>query len=121
AVAHKNAAMKLMQRSANNLAEMIRAKPAVTDAQLISLGLLRRPQRTRRNAPDTPPIVRVLSVFGRVVNIRVCGRDSTLGRSKPFAARGAEILSYVGEQSPSDPSAYHFECFASRTTAQITF
>jgi hypothetical protein len=121
AVAEKNALVKSMQRSAKNLSDIIRAKPAVTDAQLISLGLLPRPRRTRRNAPDNPPMVRVVSVIGRVVNIRVCDKDSSSGRSKALGARGAEIFSYVGEESPTDPRAYHFECFASRTTAQVTF
>src|SRR5438034_9197749 len=45
AVARKNAAMKAMQRSAKALSFIIHAKPVVTDAQLISLGLLPRPRR----------------------------------------------------------------------------
>ena len=120
AVANKNAAMKSMQRRAKNLADTIRAT-AVTDAQLISLGLLPRPRRTRRNAPDAPPMVRVISVIGRVGNLRVGDKDSPAGRRKPFGARGSQIYSYVGEESPADERAYHYECFSSRTTAQLTF
>jgi hypothetical protein len=66
-------------------------------------------------------MVRVLSVIGRVVNIRVCDKDSSSGRSKPFGARAAQIFSYVGEESPADDREYRYECFASRTTTQITF
>src|SRR5437016_3275194 len=90
AVAHKNTVMKSMQRRARLLSDIIRATPAVNDAQLISLGLLARPRRTRRHAPDAPPMVRVISVTGRVVNIRVSDKDSPSARSKPFGARGAE-------------------------------
>jgi hypothetical protein len=121
AVARKNILIKAMQRSAKNLSAIVRAKPGITDPQLISLGLLPRTRRTRRNAPGAPPAVRVLSVRERVVKIRVCDRDSGSGRSKPFAATGSLIFSYVGEQPPTDPSEYRYECFAPRTTTRITF
>src|SRR4051812_46581987 len=81
AVSQKNSAMKSMQRSAKSLTDIIRATPTVTDAQLISLGLLPRPQRTRRKVPDAPPRVRVVSVAGRVVNVRVFDASSGTGRS----------------------------------------
>jgi hypothetical protein len=55
------------------------------------------------------------------VKIRVCDKDSVSPRSKPLAAVGSHIFSYVGEESPADPRAYHYECVASRTTTQITF
>jgi hypothetical protein len=55
------------------------------------------------------------------VNIRVSDKDSSSGRSKAPGARGADIYSYVGEQPPTDPRAYHYERFASRTALQITF
>ena len=121
AVARKNTCMKLMQRMASNLSGIIHSIEAVTDAQLISLGLLPRAKRRRRNVPDAPPRVQVISVRGRVVKIRVCDKDSVSGRSKPFGARYSDIFSYVGEKSPVDPRAYHYECIATRTTTQITF
>ena len=43
-----------------------------------------------------PPAVRVVSVIGRVVTIRVCDKASPTGRSKAPGARGAEIWSHVG-------------------------
>jgi hypothetical protein len=110
-----------MQRSASMLSVIIHCTASVTDAQLISLGLLPRPNRKRRNAPDAPPSVQVDSVSGRVVKIRVCDKDSQSRRSKPFGARGAHIYSFVGETAPDDPRAYHYECFTSRTTTEISF
>jgi hypothetical protein len=121
AVARKDACVKAMQRSATMLSAIIHGTPAVDAAQLISLGLLPRPKHRRRNVPDTPPAVRVISVAGRVVKIRVCDRDSASGRSKPFAARGAHLYSYIGEKPPTDARAYHYEGFTSRTSTQITF
>ncbi len=121
AIAGKNVAMKAMQRMASNLSGLIHSMGTATDAQLISLGLLPRPKRTRRKVPDAPPMVRVISVTGRVVKIRVCDKDSSTGRSKPFGARLSQIFSYVGEEPPADSRAYHFEGFSSRTTTQITF
>jgi hypothetical protein len=121
AVSRKNEAMKAMQRAAVDLAGIIGATREVSDAQLLSLGLLPRAKRTRRNVPDEPPTVRVISVTGRLVRIRVVDRDSLTGRSKPFGARGAQIFSYVGEQPPADSRAYYFEGHASRTTKELLF
>ncbi len=121
AVAQKNSRIKSMQQSARGLVDIIRSTPVVTDAQLISLGLLPRAKRSRRNAPDAPSMVRVVSVAGRIVNIRVADKDSASGRSKAFGARAAQVFSYVGDAPPTDLRAYHFECTSSRTTAQIIF
>jgi hypothetical protein len=120
-VAQKNALIKTMQRRARALSDIIRATAGVSDAQLLSLGLLPRPRRARRNAPAEPPSVRVISVVGRVVKVRVCDPQSSSGRSKAFGACGAEVFSHVGEQAPDDRRAYHFEGMTSRTTMQITF
>jgi hypothetical protein len=62
-----------------------------------------------------------MSVIGRAVTVRVSDPDSQSTRSKAPNARGAQIFSYVGEEPPADQRAYRFECFASRTTAQILF
>ncbi|HVT90406.1 MAG TPA: hypothetical protein VHD56_16250 [Tepidisphaeraceae bacterium] len=121
AVSKKNAAVKAMQRKAVMLAKLISSTPSVNDAQLISLGLLPRAKRTRRNVPTDPPLVQVLSVVGRLVKFRVCDKDSQTGRSKPFGACGAQIFSYVGEEPANDSRAFHFECFTSRTTVQLHF
>lgn len=121
AIARKDNCMKVMQRMAGMFSAIIRGQPGVDDSQLIALGLLPRSGRTRRRVPQDPPRVQVISVRGRVVKIRVCDKDSVSRRSKPFAAVGSHIFSYVGEESPDDPRAYHYECVASRTTTQITF
>lgn len=120
AVSKKNAALKAMQRMAKNLADIIRATPTVSDGQLIALGLLPRPVRTRRHVPDSPPLVRVISVIGRIVTVRVCDRSLPNSRRKAFGASGAEIFSFVGEH-PAAEGDFRYECFTSRTTAQITF
>ena len=119
AIVEKNDLIKSMQRRAKSLSDIIRSTPTVTDAQLISLGLLVREKRKRRHVPDVPPLVRVISVVGRVVTIRVRDKESQSGRSKPFGARGAQLFSYVGEESPADPRDYYYECFTGRTTVQI--
>jgi hypothetical protein len=120
AVARKNAAVKAMQRSAVPLAFAISTHPAVSDSDLIALGLLPRRPRSRRNAPDDPPMIQVISVSGRLVRLRVYDRNSPTCRSKPFGAWLAEIHWYVGEESPADPRAYRLACFTSRTTTQLT-
>lgn len=120
AVARKNVAVKSMQRRASDLRGIITSTEAVSNAQLLALGLLPRSRRTRRNPPELAPRVRMVSTLGRVATIRVCDAGSGGGRSKPFAAIGAEVFSYVGEESPARPSDYKFEQLTTRTTATIT-
>jgi hypothetical protein len=109
-----------MRASAVLLAKIVYATASVTDAQLVALGLLPRASRTPIPVPSTPPTVEVLSVSGRLVNIRVHDLDSER-RGIPFGARGANIYSFVGPEAPTDPRQYHYEGVTTRAKAQIIF
>jgi hypothetical protein len=106
-------AIKNMRENAIALNALIRANPAVTDAQLIGLGLLPRTTRTPRPAEMTAPSVEVESVVGRLVklNIRQAGAEK---RARPIGSAGALVYSFIGPAAPSDPSAYKFEGLASK-------
>ena len=121
AISEKNHAVKSMQRMAKNLSNIIRAQPGVSDAQLIALGLLPRPVRTRRQAPVDPPTVWVLAVVGRRVTIRVCDTSAGSGRSKPPGMAGAEIYWHLGEQPADDALDYRYKCFTTRSKAELIF
>jgi hypothetical protein len=94
-----------IRRAASKLAQVAYATVGCSDAQLIELGLLPRAVRRPRVLPAEAPVGEVVSVRGRVVNVRIYARSEDEGR-KPLAALGAEIYTHVGEESPSDPRAY---------------
>src|SRR4051812_10741944 len=62
----KNTALVNMRRNAILLSKIIYATATVTDAQLVSLGLLPRTVPTPRPVPATPPVLEVVSCSGRL-------------------------------------------------------
>lgn len=119
AVAGKNTALRAMRQGAMNLAAIVRAA-SVTDAQLIGLGLLPRPVRTKIAAPAQSPVVKVRAVTGRLVSLHVRPIDSPR-RGKADGASGAYVYSFVGDQPPADRRGWHFEGLTTRARTQITF
>jgi hypothetical protein len=120
AIEAKTTAMKNVQRNAMLLSKIIYATPTVTNAQLVALGLLARTVPTPRLVPSVPPVLEVVSVFGRVVKVRIHSGSSE-SRAKPFGAIAANLYSYVGPAAPTDPTAYHYEGMATRATTDILF
>jgi hypothetical protein len=120
AVRAKDEAMKAVQRRAAALAGQIASTETVNDAQLVSLGLQRRPTRAARPVASSRPTVVVVSVVGRVVKLRINAR-STEGTRLARGAIGADVFSFVGDEPPSDPRQYHYEVLATRETVEIVF
>lgn len=120
AVARKNQDLQAMRTAALNLSRIVYATPAVSDPQLISLGLSPRPVRTPRAVPATPPSVQVLKVDGRTVDLRLNARGADR-RGLPFGATGAHLYSFVGDQPPADSRGYHFEGLTTRAKTSLTF
>ena len=119
-IGNKDLARKALKDNAMFLAGIIRGTPTVTNPQLESLGLLPRTIPTPRPVPSTSPMVEVIAVVGRLVKIRV--HDATSERrGLPFGARGANIYSFVGTSSPTDPRSYHFEGMTTRAATDILF
>lgn len=108
-----------MRDAAKPLAQQITGNPAVTNAQLMGLGLLPRTSPSPRPAVQTPPEVRVIKVEGRLVTIGIkqAGLETS---SRPIGSVGAYIFSHIGT-APTDPNAYKFEGLATKKTAQILF
>lgn len=119
-VENKNVAKKALKSGSVNMARTIIAFPSVTNAQLLSLRLNERVSPAPRPVPSEPPTIDVISVTGRVVKVRIHD-GSTESRRKPFGAIGANVFSFVGPTSPTDPSEYHYEGMATRATTEIVF
>jgi hypothetical protein len=119
AVREKDDALRAVRLEAALIASIIYATPTVDDAQLMALGLLPRPTRAARRAPDEAPIVEVAMVVGRLVTVRLRARSSET--RKPLGCLGVQLYVFEGSQPPSDPLQYRFEGLATRKTATIRF
>jgi len=119
-VEQKNEAKRLLIAASVNVARTITAVQTVSNAQLLSLQLNERVVPTPRPVPATPPVIEVVSVAGRKAMVRVHDGSSE-SRRKPFGAIGANIYSFVGDEAPTDPRAYHYEGMATRATTEIVF
>jgi hypothetical protein len=121
AIETKNDSRTPLKREARELARVINAFPAITNAQRIELGLNPRSgQITPSNPPDQSPVMEVVSATGRMVKVRVHGQDTTR-RGKPAGCEGATIFSYVGAQPPADISQWKFEGNPTRTVFDVEF
>ncbi len=119
-VAQKNEAKKALKLASVRMNRIISSIPTVTNDQLIELGLNPRATPGPRPFPTTPPTVEVISCAGRLVKIRIHD-TSTESRGKPFGTTGANLFSYVGSSSPTDPALYHLEGTATRATIDVLF
>jgi hypothetical protein len=119
AVREKDLALRAVRLDAARLASVIYAKRTVNDAELLALGLLPRPTRAARPAPDEPPIVEVTRVVGRLVTVRI--RQRTSESRKPLGCLGANLFVFTGDDPPGDAEHYRFAALATRRTATLRF
>lgn len=117
-IEERNIAKQAVRKQAMLLSKIIYATPTVTDAQLMSLGLLPRPVYTPRPAVMTAPQLDVESVVGRLVTLRVkqAGMETN---AKPNACAGANVYSFVGPTAPTDPDQYKYEGLATRSKFEV--
>lgn len=120
AVREKDEALRAARLEAARVASIISATTTVDDGQLLALGLLPRPRRAARPAPDEPPIVNVAMVVGRLVTVRIRAQSSD-GARKPLGCLGAQMYAFTGSEPPSDARLYRFEGLATRKTFTIQF
>ena len=120
AVEKKKVAGRNLRAATVNVSRIATATQSVTNAMLLQLGFHERLIPAPRPVPQGPPIVDVVSVFGRLANIRVHSGE-TEGRGFPFGATSCNIFSFVGPSAPADPRAYHFEGAMTKAKGQVLF
>jgi len=120
-VAAKDQAIANMRGNATMLAKIISSTASVTNAQLVSLGLLPRPARTPVPAPADAPVIDIVSVSGNTVKIRLHAADDSTKRGKPDGVDGAVVFSFVGASAPTDESAWTNEGITSKTVVDVAF
>jgi|GEM_PF-933050 len=117
----KNDAKQAMKENAISLARIIVANPAVTNEQLVALGLLPRTSPSPVPAPSEAPGIDLRSVVGRTVTVRIHDADSPTKRGKAPGTAAAFVYTFVGANYPSDPSLWDFQGSTSRSKFEITF
>lgn len=103
------------------LAGVVRANPAVTDAQRIALGLrVRTGPPSRIGPPQAAPGLVVVPLVGRkAVRVRLFDPASPTRRAKPRGVAGAAVFAFVGEAEPGTSARWVFCRNTTRTTADI--
>jgi hypothetical protein len=68
--------------------------------------------------PDAPPCVRVVSVVGSTVQLRLVGSDADR-RGKPQGIAGAGVYSFEGQTPPTDLALWKYEGNTTRPAMTI--
>lgn len=102
------------------LSRTIRGVSALTDTQLVAIGLKPRAIPSPINPPADPPVLEVLAAIGRTLKIavRATGTDR---RGKPDGAWSAAIYSFVGAVPPSDSTQWVHQGNVTRTNFEVSF
>lgn len=104
----KDEARRAMMGKGRELAALVRARPGVTNEQLVSLGLgARRRSRRAVGRPTGAPRVRVRVKYGAGPVMKLT--DAVSGRSrKPAGVSMAVVLYAVGDAPPADEGGWRF-------------
>jgi hypothetical protein len=120
-IAAKDAARRQVVAQTRTLVRILRANPAVTDAQLADLGL---PPRPRRGASIGPPIIaprlELLPSLGRIVHLRLWNDGPGPRRGKPHHVAGAMIFYCLADHPSADLAGWQFAASTSQTTFAFT-
>jgi hypothetical protein len=120
-IAAKNAARDTIRTMSANLAKIVEGTATVTDVQKLELGLNVRKTPAPIPAPTERPSVDLVSVAGRVVTVHIHDSASSTKRGKPAGATAALVYTFVGENYPSDLSAWRLDGAATKANYEITF
>lgn len=126
AVAAKDAARGALKGAARELARIVNAFPAITNAQRADLGLTVRSGRyTTVPRPAEAPVMEVVAAKGqggrggRVLKVKLRAPHAA-SSGKPAGVAGASVFSFVGAAPPADvPAAWTFQGSTTRATLDV--
>jgi len=121
AVEAKNQAKVNLKAAASDLAKIIDGTPTVTNQQKIDLGLSIRFTPSPIPAPSVRPGMDIVSVANRTIKVHIHDSASSTKRGKPAGTSAAWVYSFVGENYPSDPTAWSFEGACTKAKFDIVF
>ena len=106
---------------ARQLYSFVQSNNSVSQANKILLGIHLRVIPAPIPRPGVQPAVDVIKVSGRTVSLNIHDSASSLKRGKPAGATAAWVFSFVGENYPSDPTAWNFEGATTHPKFDILF
>jgi hypothetical protein len=123
AIVLKDTAKAAVLEATRQIANSVRAQPQVGDDARFLLGI--RLKRVGRKSPIPPPerapSIRVLSRLGWSVIVRLFDIDAQHRTAKPKGVSGAVLLSYAGEQPPTDLGLWSLRGHTSTTVTTLHF
>ena len=99
----------------------IQASATVSDVQKVALDITIRRLPTPQPAPGTKPVVSIVSVMGRTVQLRLRDAASPHRIGRPPGVSGATILSFVGAAAPASLGQWKFEGNITKTVVNVVF
>jgi hypothetical protein len=120
--ATKDSAKLDLLRYGRELYAYIQNAYGISDAAKINAGVhVRAAEPTPQPVPNFAPELTVISINGRLVSVRLADPAYPTRKRMPDGVDGATLMSFVGEEAPSDPTLYKYEGSVSKTTAEILF
>lgn len=122
AIVAKDGARKNLIQYTRLLVRLVQATPSVTDNERAKLGITIRDRNlTLIEPPASPPAIRVLSRYNRMVTLRLFDLTNPTRRAKPDHVAGASVFTYIGEREPTQPGAWTYAGSFTRTTVKLNF
>ena len=121
-VIHKNDCLKAVRSEARRICGHVRARPGVSDALKVGLGLkLNRRPGPRIARPARAPLVQILSIRGRIVRFQLVDPASPSRRGKPRGVAAARLLYSPDEAPPASSGDWKVATDVSRPRFDYTF
>jgi hypothetical protein len=104
------------------LVDIVQAYPGTTDEMRAQLNIKIKDADPRPiPAPEVAPDLSIVQTIGRSVKIRLRDADNPDSRAKPAGVKGATVLTFIGEESPTDPLGWAYCTTATRTLFDVDF
>ncbi len=121
AIEAKNLAKTALIAEVRRLVPVIQVYPGTTDEDRTDLRItIRDGDPTPIGPPEVMPVLRIVSVVGRVLDLELRREDGTT-RRKPKGVRAAWLYTWAGEDAPGDLSQWQFRGSATKSNPQVVF
>jgi hypothetical protein len=120
-VAGKDLAKKDLLAYARELYSIVQSSTTVPNAAKIELGVKVPSEPTRIPTPAAAPGITITQIDGRLVRFRLSDPENPTHRRVPQGVNGAIILSFIGEERPTDLGLYRMEGPITKMNGEVLF
>ncbi len=103
------------------LVDIVQAFPNTTNEMRAELNIKIKAEPTPIPPPEFAPDLSIVQTIGRSVKIRLRDAENPDSRAKPVGVKGATVLTFVGDESPTDPLGWAFCMTATRNVFDVDF